>query len=338
MKTKVIIDAATDIYYSSFYINGLILLYGRNSIYFESTPFSQLKNRQGNLNFILKEGQDEKKYSISLDDTYQIKQDCYLWCDVYGCVNTNWNKTPEEYRRKLVSLAPSFGIRLWGLERTIYYGLLNYIKLHQLNNLKKHAGRYKRQYLLRLPINDYKVTEPEDNYIFHVSTLWQSDKWVRNDEYVNKLRSLFMDACKSINTIRFEGGFYYTGNHPLNQSFKHHLIKNFIPIDEYLHKIKKSVLVFNTPAWLDCHGWKLGEYLALGKAIISTPLANDLPEPLTHGENIHFVSDDPNEIKESIIYICRNRQYREKISKGAFEYFSKYASPTKSLGLMGIRN
>lgn len=338
MNPKVIIDSATDIYYSSFYIHGLMLLYGRNSIFFKSTPFSQLENRLGNLNFILHEGKEEKKYSISLDDTYQIKQDCYSWCDVYGCVNANWNKTPEKYRSKLISLAPSFGIRLWGLERTLYYGLSNYIKLNQWNNFKKHAGRYKRQYLLRLPIENYKVTTPEDNYIFHVSTLWQSDEWVRNDEYVNKLRAIFMDTCKSINEIRFEGGFYHTGNHPLNKSFKHLLIHDFMPINEYLHKIKKSILVFNTPAWLNCNGWKLGEYLALGKAIISTPLENDLPVPLTHGENIHFVSDDPNEIKESIIYICRNRQYREKISKGAFEYYLKYASPTKSLGLLGIEN
>ena len=55
--------------------------------------------------------------------------------------------------------------------------------------------------------------------------------------------------------------------------------------------------------------WDLGEYLALGKAIISTPLFNDLPAPLTHGINIHFVENDVDSIKEAVSYIIANPDY-----------------------------
>ena len=70
--------------------------------------------------------------------------------------------------------------------------------------------------------------------------------------------------------------------------FKDCLTKG-VCMTEWMHKTKMSEVVFNTPAFWECHGWKLGEYLALGKAIISTPLSNDLPYPLEHGKNIYMI-------------------------------------------------
>ena len=42
----------------------------------------------------------------------------------------------------------------------------------------------------------------------------------------------------------------------------------------------RSAVVFNCPAVHGCLGWKLGEYLTLRKAIISTDLGRRLPAPL----------------------------------------------------------
>jgi len=333
---KIIINPLVNVYYSSFYIKGLIDLYGKKSIVFDAKPFSEIRNMDANFNFILEEKGLQKKVSVHWNDTYEINQDCYKWCDVYGCVNTNWKLTPNDYKEKLVCLAPSFGIRLWNKYETLFYAVSNYLKSAQKGSFKKSLGKYKRQYLLRLPIHAYFPSQVDENYVFHVSTLWQSDEWVKNDEFVNRIRAIFIETCKSIETIHFEGGFYYSGNHPLNENFKHLIVKDFIPVKEYIKKVQQSILVFNTPAWLNCNGWKLGEYLAMGKAIISTHLYNDLPEPLVHGENIHFVSDDSKEIKEAILFICNNKGYREKISKGAYAYYLRNATPVKSLELLGI--
>ncbi len=62
-----------------------------------------------------------------------------------------------------------------------------------------------------------------------------------------------------------------------------------IPFTEYMTKLKSSLVIFNTPAVFGCHGWKLAEFRALGKAIISTPLTRELPSPLEHGTHVHFV-------------------------------------------------
>lgn len=333
---KVIIDPLVNVYYAGFYIKGLIELFGKKNIKFKSSPFKKVKNRDSNFNFIVIQNDNVKKITIDLDDSYEIKKECYDWCDVYGNVNTNWIETPDEFKDKLICLAPNFGIKIWNLRDTIYYAISNYFNTDIRVNLKRFFGRYKKQYLLRLPIENYKQKISLNNYIFHVSTLWQSDEWVRNDEFVNRIRALFISACKSINEINFEGGFYFSGNHKLNETYKHLVFDKFMPIKVYFSKLQQSVLVFNTPAWLNCNGWKLAEYLALGKAIISTKLFNDLPAPLIHGENIHFVDDDIDQIIKAIYLILNDKEYRIKLENGALTYWEKYGTPKKSLELLGL--
>ena len=97
-----------------------------------------------------------------------------------------------------------------------------------------------------------------------------------------------------------------------------------------------SAFVFNTPAFWDCHGWKLGEYLALGKCIISTPLSNDLPAPLVHGVHIHYVQPNEESIREAVEYILSHKEYRKTLERNAKSYWDKYGTPEQSLHLLGL--
>lgn len=108
-------------------------------------------------------------------------------------------------------------------------------------------------------------------------------------------------------------------------------------VKEYIERTKKSVLVFNTPFSNGAHGWKMGEYLALSKAIISLPIVNDLPAAFVHGENIHFVEITEASIKEAILKITGDDAYRSKFEKGAKEYWEKYASAAKNIKLLGVK-
>jgi glycosyltransferase involved in cell wall biosynthesis len=70
----------------------------------------------------------------------------------------------------------------------------------------------------------------------------------------------------------------------------------------------------------------LGEFLAMGKAIISTPLSNELPKKMSHGENIHFISND-SELENAINLLLINKDYRKKLESGATTYYEEYVSP-----------
>ena len=72
----------------------------------------------------------------------------------------------------------------------------------------------------------------------------------------------------------FEGGFLIKDKNRQGEVYERLRLKGHIPISAYIDNTKKSLIVFNTPSCWDCHGWKLGEFLAMGKAIISTPITN----------------------------------------------------------------
>jgi hypothetical protein len=329
MKTKVIVDPSSNIVYSSFYLLGLWKVYGKSNVKFSLNGFSQIQGHALNFNYVIHSSVGEERISIDMDDSTEIKMDLYSWCDVYAKVNTNWHEIPTELQKKVVSIPPGFGVRIWGLCGTIFHALNNY-RIGKTNlNMRKFLGKYKKLIQIRMPLSSYEYIPSNQKYIFHVSTLWQSDENVRNDERVNRIRAKFIEVCRNIPEIQFEGGLHFGGGFSLNPQFEPYIFKEYISNWEYIEKIKASILVFNTPAWLNCHGWKLGEYLAMGKAIISTPFYNNLPEELEHGVNIHFINDSEEDMKAAIELIIHDNAYREKLENGALAYWSKWCTPQK---------
>lgn len=344
---KILIDPIVNIFYGAFYVKGLYDIFGKNNVKFSAKPFEKLSitSRMFGFSFVIDNQQYQRKYVISFEDSYKVIDELYEWCDVYGSVNANFSKTPEKYHDKLVSLPPSFGIRIWSLYKTIYYAVTNLIKSKISSkggfNIKKFLGKYKKMYLLRVPLSNYKTDNnitPDNNYVFHLSTLWYNDEWNKNDEGVNKTRANFIRACKNVEKCCFDGGFVSQGSSRSSEElFKDCLSDSMVDFQTWLRKTKKSTFVFNTPAFWNCHGWKLGEYLALGKAIISTKISNDLPSPLQHGVNIHFVENTEEDMREAVQKLLKDKEYCQKLEKGAKEYWEKYGTPLQSLYLLGLK-
>lgn len=336
------VNPLNHIAYSSFYIYALRSVLGRRHVCFDSKPFQGLSSRsqqsRGLLFTIRQTGVPEKRYYICGNDSYQIEEEIYEWCDVYASVNANFEKTPG--RDKLVSLAPSFGIKVWnagGTFLTAFSNAFSYLRFAPEHKVKTFIGNYKR--LLNRPYyTDLVPGTSKSDYVFFCSTLWYSDEYNQNDQHLNARRARFIRACKELGDIQFEGGFVVQQGRSSSELFRDCLAETSYPYQVWLQKTKQSALVFNTPAFWDCHGWKLGEYLALGKAIISTHLSNDLPAPLTHGVNVHFVDDDMGDLKDSITYIIEHPDYRKRLELGARAYWDAYGTPEKSLGLIGIHS
>ena len=206
----------------------------------------------------------------------------YEWCDVYGHCNANFQLYPQDKYTKLVSLCPSFGIRCWGVTETLYHLFANICKLRfkAKPSVKRLAWRYVKQ-LLRQPYSEYETNDTaiRDNYVYFCSTLWYNNSVCNNDEGLNKIRTIFIDACRKVDGLEFEGGLV-PRKRSRKQAYKFSkYLTTAVFHKSYLQKTKESMLVFNTPAFWDCHGWKLGEYMALGKCIVSTSLSNSLPPP-----------------------------------------------------------
>jgi len=337
---RVVIDNADDVLYKSFYVYGLVELFGHNSVGFSSRPFVELTERARNtksMRFLLQSSRTLRRYVIDCNDSYEIDEELYNWCDIYGSVNANFSKTPEKYHKKLISLCPSFGIRCWNTPQTIFHALCNWPASE--SSMRKFFGKHKRL-LSRPTYLDYLAVDDEhgeeDNYVFFLSTLWYSDEWNKNDEGVNARRANFIHACKGLDSIFFEGGLVSQGKERSSEILFADCLSKGVSMKDWMEKTKRSVLVFNTPAFWDCHGWKLGEYLAMGKCILSTPLSNDLPTSLEHGKHVHFVDNDIEAMQDAVSFIVGHPDYRRRLEVGAKSYWEHFGSPIASLKLLGI--
>lgn len=351
--TRVIIDPRSSYAYGSFYLFGLIELFGRENVSFSMKPFKELPDVEENIRFIVVNN-SVIKYHIHTSDECKIHQPDYQWCDVYGHVNANFRETPTCDYPKVVSLVPSFGIKALSDHQTVFMAIKNFLismstvlkrnewnkyanrmEINYLKNVKHYFGKIYKTNKQRVSYSEYfNPCMSEENYVFFCSTLWYDDEYNQNDNGVNQRRANFMRACKSIPNLIFEGGFVADAS-ASKEKFED-LLTSGVSLSDWIIRTKKSTFVFNTPAFWNCHGWKLGEYLALGKCIISTPLFNDLPAPLEHGVHIHYVESDMDALRDAITFIITHKDYRLKLEQNARAYWEKYGTPENSLHLIGL--
>lgn len=346
---KVFVCSHVDPYYSSFYIYGLEKLFGKNNIFYTVKGFEDILPNLWNvyMAFIVEDNNSRKKYVIDSNDYCTIKKDAYDWCDIYGHCNVNFSVYPKDTYPKLKILCPSFGIRCWNFTETIYYCISNLCKLKfRVPSVKKYIWRYWKQYR-RMKYEYYmqkSIKGPNLNIIYSCNTLWYNT-CIDNDKGLNHVRTLFFDACRETPNIKFERGLVPTNRSKAQiHKFEGYLTPS-VNSKVYLHKTKESILVFNTPAIYDCHGWKLGEYMALGKCIITTPIVNELPSPINNvdvenkawmSNNFYFVEKTKRSMKDAIEFLLNNPEYRNKLASNVRNYWEENGSPISSLKRLGI--
>jgi len=334
---KVIINPLIDIVYASFYVVGLQLVYGKKNVSFAKISQLNLFVKQEkilNISFLVIDSSTSETVKVTIDHgdfNTILDTSTYEWSDVYGKVNTNWGVTPKNQFPKIVCLATNFGIRGFTFPESVIASIQNYFVVRP-TEFKRYFAKYYKQNN-KLWIERYPLSNSKKGCVFSANTLWYSDEYNKLNESTNKIRANFMDTCMSLTGITFEGGFI--PSQLGNENFKHLHLNETLTQSEYINKLQRSIFAFNTPAVWNCHGWKLGEFLCMGKAIISTPLSNDLPAPLIHGESIHIVNNQQDLI-DAIQLLNENDSYRMKLEKNAREYYDTYVSPEASIRLLKI--
>lgn len=337
---KIVVDPRFDIRYLSYYLKGLTELFPKAKVIWKVFPeltingehnefyrylVCQLVNRSGEV----------KRVVVAAKDNNQIDQQYYDWCDVYGLINLR----PEDvHLSKIVAVGPGFGIRLWGTAKTVIMGLANYNK--SKGYIDKPFKRFILDYLYlparRLALQDYEQCGLEDNdYVYSLNTLWYGEFEMK---YTNKFRGAFLKACQAIYP-KFEGGFFYIdsvsdasvpGYSNYLTEWKDFIVHRRIPMAEYMEKLRKSALVFNTPSVDMCHGWKIGEYLAMGKVIISTPFINVMPEDFQNGLQYVEVSSE-KDIYRVVEELRQDSKRCEELKRQARDFYNHVCSPSAAM-------
>lgn len=243
---------------------------------------------------------DGRRIFIDTNDLVDVDEDAYAWCDSFGKVNANMNTLRS--RPKMWVMGPVFGVQSWSILNA-YVQAARLIAAGAPARSTLQGARFQAK--TRLPPNSYQPMGSQSDYIFHRSRNWEG-----KHSGVNSARERFITALEGL-PFQVDVG----------------LVTERLKLHDYISLTQRSSIVFNCPAVHGCLGWKLGEYLALGKAIISTPIDRVLPSSLTHGEHIHIVEDDVDAIRTAVVTINRDVDYRKHLEVGARKWFEEYLAP-----------
>ena len=314
--------------YYSFYLEGLGRVFGHSCISFAKNPALEKTEFDDGFGFTI-ESPDltqppHRRIYVSANDFVRYDRVALDWCDRYGMINHDSAVARQQPgHEKVVPVGSSFGLREWGSVRRTACDL---VELHKFGGFSKGAydrlRASRKQLFDRLPERRYVPGRSSRDYVFFVSWPW------KKHPDVNPPRARFMRACKSIPGLRFEGGFPPRRRRDV-PDIDDVLAERMYSFREWVTRTQASCVVFNCPAVHRCLGWKLGEFLALGKAIISLPLSREMPAPLVHGEHVHYVEDDQLAMKDAIERISKDDAYRTRLEIGAREYYLEHLAPER---------
>lgn len=338
---KFIVDPRIRYNYATWYIYGMTKVWGKHAVVYDVTPFISI-HYDDFMQYVsgmpvLMIADDGKQQNVFIDygDYETIFSDRYEWADSYLKVNV----TEQQLQKfnKVRAIGPGFGIQLENPFAALWKGLQNYLKSRKYTSIPmwRMMADYAYSFVRRCDIKQYQPNfryEVRKDYVFHASTLWVKPYM---DRTTNAARGAFLNICKALG-MKVDGGLFFISKNSYEEmpeypkyleKYKSWIVTSRFSPRKYIDGTKASLCVFNTPSVGMCHGWKLAEYLCMGKAIISTPLTRVMPgEGLEHGKNVHFVKS-PKELREAIVKLRDDDAYRYNIERNARDYYERYLKP-----------
>ena len=319
---RMTVSTGFDAEYAAFYLQGLRELEPSVGVRFSGAPFAGLS--WAPLGLVI--GGDGPRICIDSYDSHAVAEDWLAWATVYGKVNLDPLAAPDA---KLRALGPSFGVRAFGRAGTAARALATFaLDRSRGSSARTHFSRWRRQLVYHPPESAFAPGESDGSKLFFVASLWAASA------AANELRLRFVAACRRVPGVEFEGGFapFKHGFELEMPAFSGMLTERRYPIDEFIAKLQRSAASFIVPGVHDCLTWRLGQSLALGKAIIATPLARAMPAPLEHGCNVHIVDGSEAAIQDALQKICGDAAYRRQLEREARAYYDRYLAPKAVVG------
>lgn len=365
---RIVVHPASDLTYASHVIEGLSRLLGESAIQFSTRGFPHSYGGGRVLALYLAARPDARLY-LSLADQGELNPGGLEWASAYGMVNIpatgarviGFDDRPRTLPGEHVSagpsherpadaagsgrdgadaaplpavhaLGPTFGVRLSSNRLTARHIAQTWrwaaegpetspSRRRRTRMAYERSRALARHQRTRVRADRYVVGRSDPDYVFYAASTYPQFP------EVNAPRVRFVRACRLLPGLTFEGGFV---PHPRDPApGVEPVAERRYQQSDYMARVQRSVVTFNNPAVKGCLGWKLGEQLALGKAIVTTPIEKALPAPLTHGEHVHIVDGSVDSMVEAIELLRTDHDYRHHLETNARAWFDSYLEPTR---------
>lgn len=304
-------------------IDGLMALFGQKNIIYTAKDFPAF--HQHCLAFVLA-GERPIRIYLAAGDGPGLNNEGLAWADLYVKLTFLQENVTNENRDKLMPMGPRFEFRCWNLLGTIEHAVRTYrAQASPRVDVKTHFMTYFQQWYFRAPMSSYTPGESDPNYIYYVSTLYPTFP-----QY-NHFRSLFIRAAMDVEGMKFEGGLVRKDDWR-DERYRDITITKYDSPHTWVRNSKRSLLGFWTPGDQGALTVKMAEYMALGKAIISTPLRSEQYAVLPrHGMELHVVDGSYESIRSAIELIRNDKAYRRHLEQHARRYYETHLTPTVSM-------
>ncbi len=315
-----VIHPGADPAYASLVLEGIVAELGEGSLRFAKDGFPSSVRSGRVLAFFVAE-QPEKRCFLAFHDRTDLDEAGLEWATVFGVVNLR----PEDAGDAVLALGPTFGVRLRSQRLMVRHHAIRAWQTRRAHAWRQFVERgqaFVEHERRRTTIDRYRPVESDPDYVFF--TAWP---WAKHPE-VNPPRAQFIELCREAPGLTFEGGFAPRRRRDVAEAVPLSAKRRY-PIGVYLDRLGRSAVAFNNPAVHNCLGWKLGEFLAMGKAIISLPLGRALPAPLEHGEHLHFVDGSRASMQDALERLRRDDGYRRSLERNARAWYDAHLAPSQ---------
>jgi len=125
---KAFIDPRSTINYSSYYIQGLYDVLGKKNVRFASHYFSDLKDIDILMAFVLINKDSTLKIIIDYRDQNDVIEEAFSWSDIYAKINVDASTRQHSFPQKLINIPPAFAIKIWNPIELLFHLCNNFIK------------------------------------------------------------------------------------------------------------------------------------------------------------------------------------------------------------------
>ena len=144
-------------------------------------------------------------------------------------------------------------------------------------------------------------------------------------EKINKTRIMCLEACGQEFGDRFTGGLWQDDFSDAH--FRHYVL----PISQtnkstFLKRVREHTICIATTGLYKSIGWKMGEYVAASRAIVSEKLQFEVPGNFKKDQN-YFEFENQDQLLEKIDTLLRNKELLIQTMKNNYQYYNNYLKP-----------
>jgi len=178
-----------------------------------------------------------------------------------------------------------------------------------------------------------------ENKILFLTRIWDPSETGQNynkelRERINEERIGYIDLCKKEFGKRFTGGLIRT-EYSENKAKNYLLNQEITGKENYLKLVKSHNICVATTGLHNSVGWKMGEYIAASRAIVSEPLHYQSPGSFTKNNN-YLEFHNKESLLESIEALLLDPNKVQKLMDNNYSYYKENLEP-KSLILNTLK-